>query len=162
MINISKWLLLLPVNHSTPPNSSSNVFSLPYFKNKATHTVWYPVLSVSLSFCSSFSAVTLQTHRWIVLSEPTGSRTSHSGSLQSNYSILVNLTSVWQAVWPGKPRLDKVYYKPVNFSSAHPLQTLFILCTNAQVKPKLSFFYIAYLSSMERFGVIYEIRATRI
>lgn len=139
MINISKWLLLLHVNHSTPPNSSPNVFSLSFFKKKATHTVWHPFLSVLLSFCCSFSAVTLQTHRWIVLSEPTSSRTSHSGSLQSNYSILVNLTSVWQAALPGKPRLDKVHYKPVNFSRAHPLQTLFILCTNAQVKPKLGF-----------------------
>lgn len=94
-----------------------NVFSLSLFKYTATHTVWYPFLSVSLSFCRSFSARTFQTHRWIVLSEPTSSRTSHSGSLQSNYSILVNLATVWQAAWPGKPGLDKVYYKPVNFSS---------------------------------------------
>lgn len=147
MINISKWLLLLPVNHSTPPSSSPNIFSLPLFKYKATQTVCYPFfcMSLSLSFCRSFLALTLQIHRWIVLSERTSSHTSHSGSLQSNYSILVNLASIWQAAWPGKPGLDKVYYKSVNFSNAHPLQTLFILYTNAQVKPKLRFFIYHFI-----------------
>ncbi len=166
MINFSKWLLLLPVNHSTP-SSSPNVFSLPLFKYKATHTICYPFFCLSfylsLSFCRSFLVLTLQIHKWIVLSERTSSHTSHSGSLQSNFSILVNLASIWQASWPGKPGLDKLYNKSVNFSNAHPLQTLFILCTNAgQTQAEIFYipFYIRFLSSMERFGVIYEIRGT--
>ncbi len=120
----------------------------PLFKYKATHTVCYPFflsLLFSLSFCRSFFDLTLQIHKWIVLSERTSSHTSHSGSLQSNFSILVNLASIWQASWSGKPGLDKLYYKSVNFSNAHPLQTLFILCTNAQVKPKLRYFIYRFI-----------------
>ncbi len=67
MINISKWLLLLPVNHSTPPSSSPNIFSLPLFKYKATQTVCYPFFCMSLSlFLSLILGFNLTIHRWIV------------------------------------------------------------------------------------------------